>query len=78
MYAADLNICKEKSKDYLNNTNCNTNWLYKMHNNVISNLETIKASNPREIYPTVYLKNNITISEGIGTKDNPYILEIDT
>ena len=77
MYASDINICKATKEEYVSNNNCN-NWLYKMHDNVINNLEINKASTPREIYPTVYLKNNVTISEGTGTKNNPLILEIDS
>ncbi|MBR3161843.1 MAG: hypothetical protein IKF19_03845 [Bacilli bacterium] len=78
MYAANLNTCKENSAGYLNNSNCNTNWLYKMHSNVMSNLELSPPAIAREIYPVVYLKENIIISEGTGTKDNPLILEIDS
>lgn len=77
MYAADLNLCKEMKDGYKNNDNCNSNWLYKMHNNVISNLEIENASTPRAVYPTVYLKDNILITEGIGTKDDPFILKIE-
>ena len=70
-----LNLCKELKDGYKDNENCTNNWLYKMHNNVISNLETKNTSTAREIYPTVYLKDNIQITEGSGTKDDPFILE---
>ena len=76
MYAADLNICKETRNNYQNNSNCNNNWLYKAHVNVIGNFENTTPYNPREIYPVVYLKNNIVITDGKGTEDDPYIIEI--
>ncbi|MEE3343236.1 MAG: hypothetical protein VZS44_04010 [Bacilli bacterium] len=76
MYAADLNVCKEKSSGYKDNKDCNNNWLYKVYNNTISNLEIKLPSTARDIYPTVYLKNNVGISDGKGTEEDPFILEI--
>ena len=39
-----------------------------------NNLYEDLISTKRKIRPTIYLKNNITIKSGKGTKDNPYIL----
>ena len=74
MYSADLNLCKDKREGYVSNSNCNSGWLYKMHDNVMSDLESSDATVSRDIYPVVYLKSDIIIDKGIGSKDNPYII----
>lgn len=54
-----------------NPSNIDNLTIYSINNN---NLYEDSISSIRYIRPTLYLKDNITITSGIGTIDNPYIL----
>jgi hypothetical protein len=41
-----------------------------------NDLLTVASSLPYNIYPTVYLKNNIYVTSGDGAIDNPYIIDL--
>ena len=55
----------------MNASNVDDLTIYSIHNKTI--YEDL-VSSVRFIRPVIYLKDNIKVTKGKGTKDNPYIL----
>ena len=51
-----------------------SNYSYRMVRIDSIGMGAYDTSNSNPVYPTVYLKSNVVISEGLGTETDPFIL----
>ena len=65
-------LSTSKNQWLLNNTADNKNWYVDTNNQLLNVVQNSQLFN---VYPSIYLKTNVIISEGTGTEQDPYIIE---
>ena len=64
-------LSTSKNQWLLNNTADNKNWYVDTNNQLLNVVQNSQLFN---VYPSIYLKTNVIISEGTGTEQDPYII----